>query len=250
MSGTATGTTGAEQATATSQFTPGGTSNPDVTRLDDTTASDVSDDPIDVASYLGTPTWVQLAASFGKGYSYPIPSQTTSFRTGDSANIESTVFGASVRDANKLKIINSLSSFLVLNNNNSWGNTNRLTAEDGTQTFTANLVLDNYTGLMYFRTVQSLATWNDAIDNALASTEGGFSDWFVTNLNQITSLINFESTAPLTSPPINVNVQLWLSDTDDSNTLNAMQILSGYNNMIDRAAKTATKEYIFCRKHF
>ena len=43
------------------------TTPPDVTRLDDTTASAVSDEPIDVQNYIGTPTWDQLVAAHGRG---------------------------------------------------------------------------------------------------------------------------------------------------------------------------------------
>ena len=38
-------------------------------------------------------TWSEMVAEYGQGYPYaPLTGQTTSYRTGDDANIESTIF--------------------------------------------------------------------------------------------------------------------------------------------------------------
>ncbi len=91
--------------------------------------------------------WDEQIAEYGRAYNYPQPTgQTTVYRTGDDADIEATIFEP-IREANGLKVMNSLVSFLVLVNNNTFGNKNRFTDINGLQTFGDNYFIDNYTGL-------------------------------------------------------------------------------------------------------
>ncbi len=205
------------------------------------------------STFGATLDWDDQVALLGRGSAYPQPTgQEISYRTNDDADIEATVF-APVRAANGLKAINSLSSFLVLNNNNSWGNTNRFTAEDGTQTYTANLVLDNLTGLMWYRVLQASANWNDAIDAALASTQGGFEDWFLPSVSQIHTIADFENSKFTNYSPFSFTSNLHTSSTDVDTTANdwlARMTTSHTAGMYDSNAKIAAISYIICRKHF
>lgn len=233
--------------------------NPDVTRLDDTTASDVSADPIDVQDYLGTPTALQLIAAFGRGYAYPqTTGAATSYRSGDDKDIEDTIFTAAVRNANALKILPVLVNFTTLASNNSFDNTDRLTDSvggqdyDGTSGSLVDYLIDNYTGLGYLRVFKSAVVWDDAVDDALAATDVTFSDWFLTNYNQLISIFNHE-TAPGTflynySPFSLSNSNAWTSTTNKGSTTQALRTSDRgrwfYN------VKSNSFVYLICRKHF
>lgn len=225
---------------------------PDVIRLDDTTASAVSDDPIDVEDFLGTPDWEQMTAAFGRGYLFPEPNQVTSFRTGDESNIESTIF-SSARAANDLKMKNSLASFFVLNNTNSFGTLVRHTDELGTEVFTNNLLIDNLTGLMFYTVLQSTDIWNDAIDAALASTQSGFSDWFMASFSQMHSIYSLGSGTDIgyNFAPFSIatSTLLHTSTTDSNPTTNAISTRGSWNAFLV-GAKSISRQYLLCRKQF
>lgn len=252
MSGTATATAGPESATATSQFTPGSTTNPDVTRLDDTTASNVTDDPIDVEDFLGTPTFAQLLASFGAGYSFTPPTgQVTSFRTLDDPDVEASIFTDAVRRAESLKIRNTLIDFDTLGNNSTAGTTARFTSEALNQTYTNNLIIDHYTGLMWYRVVQGTDVWNDAIDNAAASTQGGFSNWFLPNIRMLGQLIDESNTGSsgMNYAPFNITTTRLLSSTTTAGTTTSSMFKTTVHGIATNS-KTTVRNYIFVRKHF
>jgi len=231
---------------------------PNVTRLDDTTATAVTDDPIDVADYLGSPTWAQMVAAFGRGYNIPLPTSTTSYRPGDDADIEATIFTAAVRNAESIKVRNTLSDEGALNNNNSFGNTNRYTDESGTQVYTNDYFIDHYTGLGWYRVgiTPDPYTWNQAIDDCLAFSTLGFSDFFLPSYQQILSLTDYtlqyvinNSSAPTSS----LSRYIITSTTRASSTVNFLffdQYL-GYGSNTSKSAPGRTLlTYLYCRKHF
>ena len=128
--------------------------------------------------------------------------QTTSYRTGDDGDLE----------------LGLGTAFSTLDCNNIFGNTNRFTDDTGAQTYTNNFVLDHLTGLMWYRSLPATASWNTCIDNALSSTQGGFTDWFLPNYNQLVSLFNWSLSSVLNYSPINVNSVIWTSTTNPSIT--------------------------------
>jgi hypothetical protein len=163
--------------------------------------------------------------------------QTTSYRTGDDGDLEA---GRNV-------------SFTVLAENNPFGNTNRFTDELGGQTYTKNIVIDwsTYNGstvLGYRRTVfGGSATWNQAIDGALAVSIAPFtSGWRLPNRNEVQNII-FQST--INYSPFNTNsgnINMWTSTSWTGNTALAYVYVFG-NGTIALLGKTLTADYIPCR---
>ena len=211
---------------------------------------------------VDTPSgWDEQVAEYGRGYNYPQPTgQTTVYRTGDDADIEATIF-APIRSANSLKTQNSLATFLTLNHNNSFGNTNRFTDSEGVQDYgsTGTALLDyhidNYTGFgWYGKELDIIFTtkiWNDAIDGAELYSYGGFSDWFIPNNIQTKSILNNSLTFRQYSDVVTTesNYGFWTSSTEGTSTSNAAYFI--YNlGFVNRMAKTSAKQTIVCRKHF
>lgn len=127
--------------------------------------------------------------------------QTTSYRTGDDGDIEA---GREV-------------DFFTLAENNPFGNTNRFTDELGGQTYTNNWVIDwsTYDGLTvlgYYRVVQAVAVWNDAIDGALG-TFGTFAGCYLPNRKEVENIINISLTSVFNYSPLNISSQLYTSTT-------------------------------------
>lgn len=168
----------------------------------------------------------------------PIKSgQTTSFRTGDDGDLEE----------------GRLALFMTLDCNNGFGNTNRFTDELGTQTYTADIIVDWATGLMWFRspTAAGSSSWNDAIDGALAAVTGGFSDWFLPNVQQLTDIANFSVVSVLDYAPFNIlvdatNKRIWTSTTNAGSTSDAWALLNN-DSINPNQAKTDMRRYIYCR---
>lgn len=203
--------------------------------------------------------WDDQVAEYGRGANYPPPTgQETVYRTGDDADIEATIF-APIRVANSLKVKNSLTDFTTLGNTNSFGNTDRFTDDAGGQTYTSQYVIDHYTGLGWFIIPDVQITWNNGIDNALAATDVGFSDWFLPNLNQAATIRNSEADnlnsfnyAPfnlLTNFVAGNNVGV--STTSFQTTTNSNYWAAQANIGMRTIAKTTNWDYLtYCRKHF
>ena len=109
--------------------------------------------------------------------------QTVSYRTGDDGDLQSG------RD----------STFLVLPENNPFGNTNRFTDTLGGLTFANDWVIDwstfnNTTVLGYYRVLSADADWNTSIDECLANTFGTFSGCRLPNIAELMNLNNYAST--------------------------------------------------------
>ncbi len=211
-----------------------------------------NDSVIPVYSPIAAPSgWDAQIAEYGRGYNYPQPTgQTTVYRTGDDADIEATIFTDAVRSANSLKVQNSLVDFFTLGNTSSFGTTVRFTDELGTEIFLNDLIIDNYTGFMWHIIRQGNKTLNDAIDAADSSTQGGFSNWFLPNFNQIISIANrSEDTNAIDYSPFNVSGNLWMS-TSVKGGLNGYysSTIEAQIRSIDRTNSSINS--IICRKHF
>lgn len=169
--------------------------------------------------------------------------QTISYRTGDDGDIES----------------GRATSFTVLASNNPFGNTNRFTSELGTQTYTNNIVIDwsTYNGstvLGYKRTLRAVGiNWNNAIDEAIALSFGGFtSGWRMTNINELQNIYNYgiNYTTPLNYAPFNLitnGLTLWTSNTANGDTAYAYYMVNnGTQSFIIKTFATNIT-YIACR---
>lgn len=160
--------------------------------------------------------------------------QTTSYRDGDDGFYE---FGRGA-------------SFSTLGCNNPFGNTNRFTDELGGQDYTNNLVIDWLTGLMWYRVVFSIANWNNSIDAAEASSQAGYTNWFIPNISQLGSLINYSLSDFLNYSPFNIDqatyANLWSSTTNPGTTSNAYRLQLS-NASTSPLAKTNSTFYIISR---
>lgn len=225
----------------------------------------VSGSNVDVTTsqqVLSPSGWAAMVAAYGIGYNYPQPTgQTTVYRTGDDADIEATIFTPAVRAANSLKPRQSLADFTTLNNNNAFGNTNRFTDINGLQVYGDDYVIDHYTGLGWYRIKSALEAWNDAIDNALASTQNSYSDWFLPDTIKIMSITNQSLTInPLNYAPFNLttanNKGFSTSSSDMQNPSSDFMLLwadtiaAAYAWGFIGAFKIDTQYSILCRKHY
>ncbi len=165
--------------------------------------------------------------------------QTTSYRTGDDGDLEK---GRS-------------SSFTVLAENNPFSNTNRFTALDGTQTYANNIVVDwstfNGTTVLGWYKVKITATWNNAVDNSLAASYGGYtSGWRLPNLREMFSLANYQNTITLAfnyAPFSFTTPNFWTSTTCASNTTLAYYLPASTSIPVYTNAKAGSLPYLSCR---
>ena len=167
--------------------------------------------------------------------------QTTSYRTGDDGDIEA----------------GRATYFLTLASNNPFGNTNRFTDELGGTTYANNWVIDwsTYNGtnvLGYFRTPQTAANWNTAIDNSLG-TFGTFSGCRLTNIRELMNIINFQNGNGtylylLKYAPFNIIDDLWSSTTLQTQPSFAWYVRANNQpNLILYEGKGGGYKYIPCR---
>jgi len=200
-------------------------------------------------------------------YQYPrVTGQTTSYRTGDDANQFST-FWSGYFSSLKVGRRPQLSNFTTLISNNVFGNTNRFTDSVGGSTYGAgngsitDYVIDHFTGLGWYRNIFSTAVWNTAIDGAIASTQGGFTDWRIPNKTQLMSLLDYSNARPLNYAPFSlgggpaVAIVLWSSTTVEASTTFAFNWIINNSTVsaIGRSGttdKTSTQSYLYFRKHF
>jgi hypothetical protein len=225
------------------------------TELSDIVVGDSLTSPSNIN--VAVDTWDKLVdVAGGIGYNYGHDSGvTTIYETGDDASAETDIFRPA-RIANKLLPKNSLASFFVLNNNNSFGNTDRFTDDAGGQSYANSVVVDNYTGLSWFY-LATQVVWATAIADALASTQGGYSDWVLASKSQIETLVNIAalySPEALSYSPLSIVIGtgangIWTSTTLAALTTSAFEFVrTGDYNFV---AKTpATRRQLYCRKHF
>ena len=161
--------------------------------------------------------------------------QTISYRTGDDGDLQEG------RDVD----------FFTLAENNPFGNTDRFTDELGTQVYANDIVIDwsTYDGaevLGWYRIRGSYndLKWDDAIDNSLLFSVGGFtSGWRVPNMQELMSIINYSTTLPLNYAPINQSlsgVSFWSATTDPATTNNALVFRNAWNGHTNTRIKTNT----------
>jgi hypothetical protein len=174
--------------------------------LDSITFPVYTDPNIDISSYCPPP----------KGL-LPLKSgQTTSYATNDDGDLQR----------------GRLVDFNTLPYNNGFGTTDRFTDELGGQTFTNNIVIDwstwdggtDVNGYILSlnsdsnNTVQNWGTWMAG----QPYTTDGFGDWYVVNVSELNTLMNYELSSTLDGYPFNnptsSNGRFWTSTTSPSNS--------------------------------
>lgn len=145
--------------------------------------------------------------------------QVVSYRTGDDGNLQNG------RD----------DSFLILPENNIFGNTNRFTDELGTQIYANTIIIDHstYDGSQILacqlnKALTGNITWAAAIDFCNAFSVGGFSGWHLANITELYNFANysFPNTSILGYSPFDASgVSLWCS-TSNSSGVNAFILMN------------------------
>lgn len=199
--------------------------------------------------------------------------QTTSFRTGDDANIAA---------SGKFKITPPLYPsafaridydaaipFFSLTSNNFFGNTNRFTNDlggaynDNSDSSTANYVVDNLTkrGWYFVKVGGVNYSWNNAIDSALALTVGSYTGFYLPNRRELESILYNEggsnSIFKWTGIGLTGTSSLWSSTTMPTTTTKAYRATSDgfslFEGFISGDLKTPstgqTYYWIACRIH-
>ena len=163
--------------------------------------------------------------------------QTTSYTTNDDGDLQR----------------GRLVDFFTLPYNNGFSNTNRFTDELGGQTFTNNIIIDWSTwdgGTDVNGYILSINSDSNTASQPWATwmsgqpyTTGGFGNWYVVNVAELNTLLNWSYTTGLNGAPFNNPTGgtglFWTSTTWASNTSNAL-----YKNRnsweIRQAAKTTS----------
>ncbi len=146
--------------------------------------------------------------------------QTTSYATGDDGDLQR----------------GRLVDYSTLPYNNGFGNTNRFTDELGGQTFTNNIIIDwstwdggtdvnGYILSLNSDSNNSTQTWTTWISGQPYTT-GGFGNWYLVNVAELNTLLNYEYTAGLNGYPVNNPTggtgNFWTSTTSPNNSANAL----------------------------
>jgi hypothetical protein len=103
--------------------------------------------------------------------------------------------------------------------------------------------------------VTGSGNWPAAIDNSQSSTQGGFTDWFIGNINQVSTIVNISISSPLNYSPFNINTatagtRIWTSSTNPSTTTEAFNVrtISAGISYLFSEPKTGVRSYILCRQ--
>jgi hypothetical protein len=150
-------------------------------------------------------------------YQRVLPLQRTSYRTGDIGwHVQNGTFDYSGDITcglykQELDLTAGVDYFYTLKHNNAFGNKNRFTTSIGTPAsdgksvfipadFTGAIngyVIDHLTGMGYdilsntnFGTSGTSTGWNGAVDEGVASTFGGYTDWFMLGIEHYYSVVS------------------------------------------------------------
>jgi hypothetical protein len=173
------------------------------------------------------------------GAEIPKTGQATSFATGDDGNLQAG------RDVN----------FFTLTTNNPFGNTNKFTAIDGSQTYANNIIIDwstyeSNTVLGYYRgSIATGRTWDDALTWAAGLNIAGYTNWRLTNIKEFLNLANYAfGGSVFIYAPINlVTNSFWTSTTVTNNSGNAYSISGSLAAVSASSGKTSLNRTLACR---
>jgi hypothetical protein len=163
----------------------------------------------------------------------------TSFATGDDGDLQE---GRNI-------------DFFTLAKPNPFGNSNRFTALNGTQTLIDNIILDWSTYeetivLGYYRgSITTNRTWADALTWAAGLNPAGYTGWRLTNIKELLNLANYDfGLGALTYSPINlVTNSFWSSTTVSNNSAAAYTMAGGVGLVSSGNAKTSGFRTLACR---
>ncbi len=121
-------------------------------------------------------------------------------------------------------------------------------AEVSFRSIDTELVMDYQNGLMW-----SMAdyirerNWKDAFAECEKSTAGGFSDWRLPNINELSSILNFEKSGPASNFPYpeNLSVYFWASTTQKSDFSYAPAVNTASLETIKNIYKTE-RNHVIC----
>lgn len=130
-----------------------------------------------------------------------------------------------------------LVDFLTLSSNNPFGNTNRFTAKNGSQTYTNSVAYDwsTYNGstvlAYYFGDVASTRPLATQLSQYVFSTLDGLTGWYLTNFYEMTNIMNSSLWANymLNYPPFNTTARYFWLSTQPSGTSGVATDLAGVN---------------------
>jgi hypothetical protein len=177
--------------------------------------------------------------------------QTSVYRTGDEGTMFANGFFNRTMPVYP-EAFALLASPGVLVNNNKFGNTIRFTDTSGGAAATSGdrIIVDNLTGIEYYilNSLPAAASWDAAIDAALASTADG-GGWVLAPEKVVELVTNYQlGTGALNYAPFNINVQIWTGTTNPANTTQARFYNSSTGVVANQAKSNSTISYIFCRK--
>jgi hypothetical protein len=178
---------------------------------------DTADAPITPDSVVGNKIVVDTSAGCSSKGLMPLQSgQTTSYATNDDGDLQR----------------GRLVDFNTLPYNNGFGNTFRFTDELGGQTFTNNIIIDwstwnggtdvnGYILSLNSDSNNTVQNWNTWMAGQPYTTDG-FGDWYVVNVSELNTLMNYELSSTLDGYPFNNptsnNGRFWTSTTSPSNS--------------------------------
>jgi hypothetical protein len=140
--------------------------------------------------------------------------------------------------------------YVTLASNNSFGNTNRFTAADGTQTFPDSYVVDNLTGLGWWADeANGLDQWVDHLSYSATAAEGGHSDWRIPTNDEYKSII-WENGSGWNGTYFSGVTQstFWTATTNPDLTTQAIQVFA--SKYFTRTLKTGSAYTLLVRNHF
>jgi hypothetical protein len=179
------------------------------------------------------------------GIVYPLQSgQTKSYVKGDDGDLKH----------------GRLSDFFTLKSNNAFGNKSRFTDENGLQIYASDYIIDNATGLGWYRVAQTPTTWDSAVRRSrkvvVKTSVGTFDNFFLPNWEEIVSLYNWQNVSGevLGYIPISIagtSTKHWTSTTCMNPIFRAVGFAPnsiGQTVLIDK--EKVTCPYYVCRVHF
>lgn len=145
--------------------------------------------------------------------------------------------------------------FLMLVENNAFGNKNRFTDKDGLQVYADNYIIDHLTGLGYYpiEVIEPLLyDWSSGITTSNSLVYLGFSDYRMTNVNELDSIFNFDSASLLNYAPFNLNLAkyFYTSTTDETDTTRAIIIRTNTYGVTLNAKTSTNRQVLAVRNHY
>lgn len=166
----------------------------------------------------GNGTCTPAASPSGIAYqTIPNTGQLISYRTGDDGDANSNGLHFNSFPAYPINFAQqdylAVNPFTTLVDNNIAGNKSRFTDENDLQVYGNGLVKCHLNKRMYYVVVLPSNNWNNLIDAANASTQGGFNDWRLANIEEIEALGNKSLSDTMNYAPINIGANNFHSST-------------------------------------